>query len=311
MSMKVARYARAKSGGGQFPPSLRRASSGRKRNRLLQRATLGVKRRASVPEGLVGVAPSVMTFLRGQGGGGDPSVGPYNPQPPERLTSVRRRSYGVPSVHAFAGDTGSRRSSPIALVEAAARTMDRSPSNPVNTFAQPSQFTAMEDEADTRQSQPSQQQERRSTVVQYLPSPPSTTSVQRYVATAGRSPVARGSSGREPDWSAQQYAPAPVASAEPRSTSSNAQGDSRQPDFSVRAMAAAEGAGLEGPNPPAEQTDSPSHERPMIGAIHLDGNALGQWMTRHLERALSQPNRGPSGVDPRVTPTWGPLSAGY
>lgn len=44
--------------------------------------------------------------------------------------------------------------------------------------------------------------------------------------------------------------------------------------------------------------------------IHLDGNALGSWVTRHLERTLSQPNRGPSSVDPRAVPGWGIMS-GY
>lgn len=52
-------------------------------------------------------------------------------------------------------------------------------------------------------------------------------------------------------------------------------------------------------------------ERPSIGTIHLDGSVLGQWITNHLERSLTQANRGPSGVDPRVVPTWGPISAGY
>jgi hypothetical protein len=52
-------------------------------------------------------------------------------------------------------------------------------------------------------------------------------------------------------------------------------------------------------------------EHSTIGAIHLDGSALGQWVTRHLERSLAQPDRGPSGIDPRVTPIMGPASAGY
>ena len=54
-----------------------------------------------------------------------------------------------------------------------------------------------------------------------------------------------------------------------------------------------------------------SADRPSVGTIHLDGNALGQWVTRYLERSLSQANRGPSGVDPRVVPMWGPPSAAY
>ncbi len=47
------------------------------------------------------------------------------------------------------------------------------------------------------------------------------------------------------------------------------------------------------------------------GTIHLDGNMLGQWVTRHLEQSLSLPNRGPTGVDPRVTPAWGSFSSAY
>lgn len=56
------------------------------------------------------------------------------------------------------------------------------------------------------------------------------------------------------------------------------------------------------------------HQEPFpaaTGAIHLDGNLLGQWVTRHLERSLLQPARGPTGVDPRVVPAWGPFSAAY
>jgi len=50
---------------------------------------------------------------------------------------------------------------------------------------------------------------------------------------------------------------------------------------------------------------------PTQGTIYLDGNALGQWLTSHLEQTMSHPNRGPSGVDPRVFPVWGPISAAY
>jgi hypothetical protein len=61
-----------------------------------------------------------------------------------------------------------------------------------------------------------------------------------------------------------------------------------------------------GPPPNASQD-----RRTQIGTVHLDGNALGQWVTRHLERVMSEPNRGPSGVDPRTVPYWGPASAAY
>ncbi len=50
---------------------------------------------------------------------------------------------------------------------------------------------------------------------------------------------------------------------------------------------------------------------PTQGTIYLDGNALGQWLTNHLEQTMSHPNRGPSGVDPRIFPVWGPISAAY
>jgi hypothetical protein len=46
------------------------------------------------------------------------------------------------------------------------------------------------------------------------------------------------------------------------------------------------------------------------GSIHLDGNVLGEWVTRHLERVLNRPALGPSSVDPRVVPGWGIMS-GY
>lgn len=64
-----------------------------------------------------------------------------------------------------------------------------------------------------------------------------------------------------------------------------------------------------------------SHRRPggaaldpatvLGGTLHLDGNALGQWVTRHLERTLTSPQRGPSGIDPRAVPVWGSASAGF
>ncbi len=50
---------------------------------------------------------------------------------------------------------------------------------------------------------------------------------------------------------------------------------------------------------------------PVSGAIHLDGNLLGQWVTGHLEKAMLQPSRGPTGVDPRVVPGWGSFTAAY
>jgi hypothetical protein len=70
------------------------------------------------------------------------------------------------------------------------------------------------------------------------------------------------------------------------------------------------------PTPLAPPPQSPPHSGvgmsgPTQGTIYLDGSALGQWLTTHLEQAMSQPNRGPSGVDPRVFPVWGPVSAAF
>ena len=52
-------------------------------------------------------------------------------------------------------------------------------------------------------------------------------------------------------------------------------------------------------------------QTPQQGTIHLDGNALGQWMSRHLERILLQPERGPTAVDTRVIPDWRAANVGY
>ncbi len=54
-----------------------------------------------------------------------------------------------------------------------------------------------------------------------------------------------------------------------------------------------------------------STQAPQQGTIHLDGNALGQWMTRHLERMLLQPERGPTALDTRVVPDWRAANVGY
>ncbi len=71
----------------------------------------------------------------------------------------------------------------------------------------------------------------------------------------------------------------------------------------------------------AEQTSRPSTtaytDRPYLGnstsgseaipdisgasTIHIDGAALGRWAVRHLERTLSKPAVGMTGVDPRAT----------
>ena len=46
-----------------------------------------------------------------------------------------------------------------------------------------------------------------------------------------------------------------------------------------------------------------------IGTLHLDGAALGRWVMNHLENSLGGPQRGPTGIDPRIVPVWGSLSA--
>lgn len=50
---------------------------------------------------------------------------------------------------------------------------------------------------------------------------------------------------------------------------------------------------------------------PGQGMIYLDGSALGHWMADHLGQLLSRPDRGPSGIDPRVMSGWGPLTAAF
>jgi hypothetical protein len=49
----------------------------------------------------------------------------------------------------------------------------------------------------------------------------------------------------------------------------------------------------------AQQTD-----RPASAELHLDGAALGRWVTRHLERQVTRPQAGATGFDPRMTPSW-------
>ena len=40
------------------------------------------------------------------------------------------------------------------------------------------------------------------------------------------------------------------------------------------------------------------------GVIHLDGNVLGQWVIDHLERSLSKPSTGTTGLNPRASMNW-------
>ena len=40
--------------------------------------------------------------------------------------------------------------------------------------------------------------------------------------------------------------------------------------------------------------------KPAVSTIHIDGSALGRWTVQHLERALSKPVTGMTGIDPRA-----------
>ncbi len=46
--------------------------------------------------------------------------------------------------------------------------------------------------------------------------------------------------------------------------------------------------------------DQPKHSRSTVSTLHIDGSALGRWTVQHLERALSKPSTGMTGVDPRA-----------
>jgi hypothetical protein len=67
---------------------------------------------------------------------------------------------------------------------------------------------------------------------------------------------------------------------------------------------------IEKPGKSTEQrqadTDSASEDpvRPAYAEIHLDGAALGRWMTRYLERQVMRPQVGTTGFDQRMTPSW-------
>lgn len=45
-------------------------------------------------------------------------------------------------------------------------------------------------------------------------------------------------------------------------------------------------------------------EQTTFAELHLDGAALGRWVTRHLERQVTRPQAGATGFDPRMTPSW-------
>ena len=50
----------------------------------------------------------------------------------------------------------------------------------------------------------------------------------------------------------------------------------------------------------ADATSDPPRSKSAISTIHIDGSALGRWTVQHLERALSKPATGITGVDPRA-----------
>ena len=61
-------------------------------------------------------------------------------------------------------------------------------------------------------------------------------------------------------------------------------------------------ADLDSPGSNQLTSEDPSRSRgPCSSTLHLDGSALGQWAMDHLERALSKPATGMTGVDPRAT----------
>jgi hypothetical protein len=57
---------------------------------------------------------------------------------------------------------------------------------------------------------------------------------------------------------------------------------------------------------------NPTTSQPVAieGSVFLDGVALGNWVTSHLENEVSGPPNGMTAVDSRMTPTWAGLSTG-
>ena len=64
-------------------------------------------------------------------------------------------------------------------------------------------------------------------------------------------------------------------------------GDARGPSFSEEAS-------------PNEKSPS-GNASPLASTIHIDGAVLGRWAVQHLERTLSRPASGMTGVDPRAS----------
>ena len=50
-----------------------------------------------------------------------------------------------------------------------------------------------------------------------------------------------------------------------------------------------------------EQKQTGSSPKAFASTLHLDGTSLGRWAVQHLERVLSKPSSGITGIDPRAT----------
>jgi hypothetical protein len=59
---------------------------------------------------------------------------------------------------------------------------------------------------------------------------------------------------------------------------------------------------------PANLNGRISGNGPGQSMLHLDGAALGRWAIQYLERALSKPGNGMTGIDPRATKPRGHVS---
>jgi hypothetical protein len=121
-----------------------------------------------------------------------------------------------------------------------------------------------------------------------------------------RSDGANGSPGRSADWHDRQsgYAPMP--------------GPTHAPTRFRGLLAPLQGTaylGQDGNIGPGRQNSVGSLEPPLgenaglsqagsVGVIHLDGNVLGQWVIDHLERSLSKPSTGTTGLNPRASMNW-------
>jgi len=311
MSMKLARYAQSTTRSGRLPRSLGRASSRRRGNKLLQRASGSVKQRRTTLMGLAGIAPFVCTYRqdRNETTVEGPSVHVERPVEEGRGTQGRRRGNG--SRHGVMADLKYHRSTPGSPILSAAFTASRLRLKPNSRSTPPISDTSEgETAAPQMQFQPSWV-ERRSDRRQSAAAASASLASRRSVVGSQQSPALRWNAGAPSVWMERQYAPPSVSESLIEDSPVSKERDIDPYGFGSRWPKGLGGVDAPDAAAPAEPMGSPSSERPTIGAIHLDGNALGQWITRHLERTLSQPNRGPSGVDPRVIPTWGPMSAAY